>query len=138
MQGIPKMGNTSTDFASSMYGGSYVRLLDENDNIPTPNSDVNFEEHPIQNEEQPKKQKKRKVDGNRQDVDKIINALEKSDDRGPSVKDCVLILKRILNYKNPLYFVASKALCKRRENREFWMEMDNDEERLAWIESLQN
>ncbi|KAK3204988.1 hypothetical protein Dsin_019034 [Dipteronia sinensis] len=52
--------------------------------IPTPNSDVNFEEHSIQNEKQPKKQKKRKVDGNRQDVDRIINALEKSDDRGPS------------------------------------------------------
>ena len=138
MQGIPEMGNTSTDFASSMFGGSYVRLLDENDNIPTPNSDVNFEEHPVQNEEQPKKQKKRKVDGNRQDVDRIINALKKSDDRGPSVKDCVLILKRILNYKNPLFFVASKALCRRRENREFWMEIDNDEERLAWIESLQN
>ena len=71
-------------------------------------------------------------------MDRIINALEKSDDRGQSIKDCVLILKRILNYKNPLYFVASKALCRRRENREFWMEMDNDEEQLAWIESLQN
>ncbi|TXG70101.1 hypothetical protein EZV62_005036 [Acer yangbiense] len=106
MQGIPEMGNTSTEFASSIYGGSYVRVSEEDDNITTPNSYVNFEEHPIQNEEQPKKQKKRKVDGNRQDLDKIINALEKRE--------------------------------KRIENREFWMEMDNDEERLAWIESLQN
>ncbi|KAK3229122.1 hypothetical protein Dsin_001003 [Dipteronia sinensis] len=64
MQGIPEMGNTLTDFASSMYGGSYVRLLEEYDNTQTPNSDVNFEEHPIQTEEQPIKQKKRKVDGN--------------------------------------------------------------------------
>ncbi|KAK4850888.1 hypothetical protein QYF36_010741 [Acer negundo] len=73
MQGILEMGNTSTDFASLMYGGSYARLLEENDNIPTPNSDVNVEEHPIQNEEQPEKQKKRKVDGNRQDVDRKMH-----------------------------------------------------------------
>ncbi|KAK3198790.1 hypothetical protein Dsin_022205 [Dipteronia sinensis] len=60
MQGIPELGNTSTDFASSMYGGSYARLLEKDDNTPTQNLDVKFEEHPIQNVDQPKKIKEKK------------------------------------------------------------------------------
>ncbi|KAK2663442.1 hypothetical protein Ddye_002016 [Dipteronia dyeriana] len=102
---------------------------------------ANFEELEtlFSDDEQPteKKQKKRKIDETREEICKIVSVLEKSDNNGPSMADCFSILKRFLNYKDPLYFIATNALCKRKEYREVWMQMDSDEERLGWIQSLQ-
>lgn len=55
---------------------------------------------------------------------------------GPSVAECMKILRQILTYENPLYFVAANAFCKRREYRELWMDMESEQERIGWIWSL--
>ncbi|KAL6335780.1 hypothetical protein AAG906_039543 [Vitis piasezkii] len=55
---------------------------------------------------------------------------------GPSVKECMKILKRFLTYEDPLYYVAINAFCKKKEYREVWVEMESDKERITWIQSL--
>ncbi|TXG60320.1 hypothetical protein EZV62_014893 [Acer yangbiense] len=116
-EGIPDMRNTSTPF-SSPYAESFVRLLKEDETMPTmpksTHSEYNSSAEPIQYEEQTvdKKQKKRKVNEDREEVSRIISASEKSDDRGPSVKECREILMKLLHFEDPLYFVATNALCK--------------------------
>ncbi|KAK2645399.1 hypothetical protein Ddye_020594 [Dipteronia dyeriana] len=148
MEGIPEMGKTTSAFSPEICCDSYVRLTEEDENIPSnPNPEHPSLNHPIQDDEQPtkksieqpteKKQKKRKIDETREEICKIVSVLEKSDNNGPSMADCFSILKRFLNYKDPLYFIATNALCKRKEYREVWMKMDSDEERLGWIQSLQ-
>ncbi|TXG53831.1 hypothetical protein EZV62_019087 [Acer yangbiense] len=105
MEGIPNMGNTSTPF-SSPYVESFVRLLEEDDTMQTmpktTHSEYNSSAQPIQYKD-------------REEVSRIISALKKRDDRGPTMKDCREILMKLLHFEDPLYFVASDALCKRRE-----------------------
>ncbi|KAK3231832.1 hypothetical protein Dsin_003713 [Dipteronia sinensis] len=148
MEGIPEIGYTTAAFSPPIYCDSHVRLMEEDENIPkNPNPEHTSLNYPIQDDEQPteqpieqpteKKQKKRKFDETREEICKIVSVLEKSDNNGPSMVDCFSILKRFLNYKDPLYFIATNALCKRKEYREVWMQMDSDEERLGWIQSLQ-
>ncbi|RVX05813.1 hypothetical protein CK203_023807 [Vitis vinifera] len=55
---------------------------------------------------------------------------------GPSVKECMKILKKLLTYEDPLYYVAINGFCKKKEYREVWVEMESDEERMGWIQSL--
>ncbi|KAK2653622.1 hypothetical protein Ddye_013478 [Dipteronia dyeriana] len=140
MEGISQMGKTTTAFSPAICCDNYVRLTEEDENIPSnPNPEHPSLNHPIQDDEQPteKKQKKRKVDETREEICKIVSVLEKSDNNGPSMTDCFSMLKRFLNYKDPLYFIATSALCKRKEYREVCIQMDSDEERLGWIQSLQ-
>ncbi|KAK4838132.1 hypothetical protein QYF36_011279 [Acer negundo] len=133
--------NTSTPF-SSPYAKRFVRLSKEDETMQTmrkiTHSKYNSSAQPIQFEEQTfdKKQKETKANEDREEVSRIISALEKSDDRGPTVKDCREILIKLLYFKDPLYFLAINALCKRREYRELWIKMDSDKERLAWVRSL--
>ncbi|KAL5752766.1 hypothetical protein ACOSQ2_023273 [Xanthoceras sorbifolium] len=46
----------------------------------------------------------------------IVSVLEKSNSNGPSVTDCFLISKRFFNFEDPLYFIVTNALYKRKEN----------------------
>ncbi|KAK4847530.1 hypothetical protein QYF36_002989 [Acer negundo] len=116
-EGILDMRNTSTPF-SSPYAKSFVRLLEEYETMSTmpksTHSEYNSSTEPIQYEEQTvdKKQKKRKANEDCEEVSRIISVLEKSDDRGPSVKDCREILMKPLRFEDPLYFIATNALCK--------------------------
>ncbi|KAJ9682471.1 hypothetical protein PVL29_018400 [Vitis rotundifolia] len=61
-----------------------------------------------------------------EEMNRIMNVLENFE--GPSVKECMKILKRLLIYEDPLYYVAINAFCKKKEYREVWMEMESDEE----------
>ncbi|RVW13271.1 L10-interacting MYB domain-containing protein [Vitis vinifera] len=82
-----------------------------------------------------KKQKKGKKEQTQEEMNRIVNVLENFE--GPTVKECMKILKRLLTYEDPLYYVAINAFCKKKEYREVWMEMESDEERMGWIQSLQ-
>ncbi|TXG60225.1 hypothetical protein EZV62_014798 [Acer yangbiense] len=115
-EGIPDMRNTSTPF-SSPYAESFVRLLEEDETMQTiQNQHILNTIHQLNqsNKEQTvdKKQKKRKTNEDCEEMSRIISALEKSDDRGPSVKDCTEILIKLLHFEDPHYFVATNALCK--------------------------
>ena len=46
------------------------------------------------------------------------------------------ILKRLYTYEDLLYYVAINAFCKKKEYREVWMEMESDQKRIWWIQSL--
>ncbi|RVW96101.1 L10-interacting MYB domain-containing protein [Vitis vinifera] len=81
-----------------------------------------------------KKQKKRKKEQTQEEMNRIVNVLENFE--GPSVKECMKILKRLLTYEDPLYYVTINAFCKKKEYREVWMKMESDEERMGWIQSL--
>ena len=81
-----------------------------------------------------KKQKKGKKEQTQEEMNRIMNVLENFE--GPSVKECIKILKRFLTYEDPLYYVAINAFCKKKEYREVWVEMESDEERMGWIQSL--
>ena len=65
---------------------------------------------------------------------RIMNVLENFE--GPSVKECVEILKRLLTYDDPLYYVEINVFCKKKEYKEVWVEMESDKERMGWIQSL--
>ncbi|KAJ9692959.1 hypothetical protein PVL29_011881 [Vitis rotundifolia] len=69
-----------------------------------------------------------------EEMNRIMNVLENFE--GPSVKECMKILKRLLTYKDPLYYVKINAFCKKKEYRQVWIEMKSDEERMGWIQSL--
>ena len=83
-----------------------------------------------------KKQKKGKKEQTQEEMNRIMNVLENFE--GPSVKECMKILKRLLTYEDPLYYVAINAFCKKKEYREVWMEMESDEERMRWIQACEN
>lgn len=82
----------------------------------------------------PNKKQKRKLDKIETKVNTITYARENLE--GPSVQECMKILRQLLTFENPLYFVAANAFCKRKEYRELWMDMESDEERIGWIWSL--
>ena len=52
------------------------------------------------------------------------------------MKDCTTILQKILTIQDPLYYVAINTLCNKKEYKEVWMEMESDQERIWWIQSL--
>ena len=82
----------------------------------------------------PNKKQKRNLDQIETKVNTITYAWENLE--GPSVQECMKILRRLLTFENPLYFIAANAFCKRKEYRELWMDMESDEERIGWIWSL--
>ena len=64
-------------------------------------------------------------------MNRIMNVMENFE--GPSMKECMKILKRLLTYEDPLYHVAINAFCKKKEYGEVWVEMESDQERMRWI-----
>ncbi|TXG67103.1 hypothetical protein EZV62_008378 [Acer yangbiense] len=128
MEEIPEIGSTSSTYSTSTHSTSFVRQMEENEDANL-NKSNECEDRPKE-----KKQKRRKLDQTHEEVCKIVEVLEK--DRGPSMDDCMEILHRLLTYEDPQYFVATNALCKRKEYRVLWMGMPSDEERIAWIRSL--
>ena len=83
-----------------------------------------------------KKQKKSKLDKTREDINKLVVVFEKTDDKGPSITQCMPNLGKLLTYDSPMYHVVTNALCNKREYQELWMGMECDEERIGWICSL--
>ena len=73
-----------------------------------------------------KKQKKGKKKQTQEEMNRIMNVMENFE--GPSMKECMKILKRLLTYEDPLYYVAINAFCKKKEYREVWVEMESDKE----------
>ena len=67
-------------------------------------------------------------------MNKIMNALENFE--GPPVKECMNILKKLTTYEDLLYYVAINAFCKKKEYRAVWVEMESDQERMEWLQSL--
>ena len=67
-------------------------------------------------------------------MNRIMNVLKNF--KRPLVKEYMKILKRLLTYEDPLYYVAINAFCKKKEYREVWVEMESDKERMEWIQSL--
>ncbi|KAH9669600.1 L10-interacting MYB domain-containing protein [Citrus sinensis] len=132
MEGIPEMGNLS-----SMLSETPINVEDNDCEVKTPDSYTNVDE-PLSDDMQrcKKKQKKSKSDETREDINKLVAVLEKTDDKGPSITQCMPILRKLLTYDNPMYYVATNALCNKREYRELWMGMECDEERIGWIYSL--
>ena len=63
-----------------------------------------------------------------------MNVLENFE--GPSMKECMKILKKLLTYEDPLYYVAINAFFKKKEYREALVGMESDQERMRWIQSL--
>ena len=63
-----------------------------------------------------------------------MNALENFE--GPSVKECMKILNKLTTYEDPLYYVAINAFYKKKEYRVVWVEMESDQERMGWLQSL--
>ena len=55
-----------------------------------------------------KKQKKGKKEQTQEEMSKIMNAIENFE--GPSVKECMKILKKLTTYEDPLYYVANLQL----------------------------
>ncbi|KAL6326393.1 hypothetical protein AAG906_008255 [Vitis piasezkii] len=70
-----------------------------------------------------RKKKKRKKEQTQEEMKRIMNVLENFE--GPSVKECMKILKKLLTYEDLLYYY-----------REVWVEMESDKERMGWIQSL--
>ena len=59
-----------------------------------------------------KKQKKGKKEQTQEKMNRIMNVLENFE--GPSVKECVKILKRLLTYDDPLYYVEIMCFARRK------------------------
>ena len=67
-------------------------------------------------------------------MSKIMNALENFE--GPSVKECMKILKKVTTYEDLLYYVAINAFCKKKEYKVVWLEMESDQEQMGWLQSF--
>ncbi|RVW44383.1 hypothetical protein CK203_071012 [Vitis vinifera] len=115
----------SSTHSTSMPSETSISL-EEDENLPRNTND--------EAEGSKKKQKKGKKEQNQEEMNRIINVLENFE--GPSVKECMKILKKLLTYEDPLYYVAINGFCKKKEYREVWVEMESDEERMGWIQSL--
>ena len=73
-----------------------------------------------------KNKRREKKEQTQEEMNKIMNALENFE--GPSVKECMNILKKLTTYEDPLYYVAINAFCKKKEHRMVWVEMESDQE----------
>ncbi|KAK2649346.1 hypothetical protein Ddye_016835 [Dipteronia dyeriana] len=98
MEEIPYMGSTSTPFLSPPYGESFIKLLQGDGGIPKKtHSEYNSSCQPNESGEQhiSKKQKKRKCDEEREKMREIISVLKKSGDKGPTVQECMKVLRKL-------------------------------------------
>ena len=89
--------------------------LENGCSVPTPHSKSPNSDYPNLDEEESgeESEKRRKVDETTsEEVRRIMSELEKRD-RGPSVTECMDLLRKLLTYEDPLYFVAANAFCKR-------------------------
>ncbi|KAK2635631.1 hypothetical protein Ddye_030423 [Dipteronia dyeriana] len=135
--GLPEIGNTSSVHSTSATSKRMIKL-ENGCSVPTPHSkSPNFDYPNVDEEESDEEsEKRRKIDETTsEEVGRIMSELEKRD-RGPSVKECMDILRKLLTFEDPLYFVAANAFCKRKEYRELWVDMESDLERIGWIQSL--
>ena len=92
--------------------------LEEDENLPRNTNDE------VQGSK--KKQKKVKKEQTQEEMNRIMNVMENFE--GPSMKECMKILKRLLTYEDPLYYVAINAFCKKKQYGKVWVEMESDQE----------
>ena len=52
---------------------------------------------------------------------------------GPSMKECMKILKKLFTYEDSLYYVTIDAFCKKKEYQQLWMDMESAKEQMKWI-----
>ncbi|XP_058106473.1 uncharacterized protein LOC131249720 [Magnolia sinica] len=71
-------------------------------------------------------------------VDALIHQLEKTDAEGPTIKECLMKLNSMLSIRrpDPLYFKALKSFTQKKENREVWILLEEEEDMKLWIETL--
>ena len=102
MNDLLEVGNLSSIFETPVPNETSIEVEDDDNGPKTPASDYNSDQPSI-NEVQgsKKKQKKRKFDETREEVKKLIEVLEKIDDKGPSIKDYTTILQKIIPIRIP-------------------------------------
>ncbi|WJZ86773.1 hypothetical protein VitviT2T_006199 [Vitis vinifera] len=100
----------SSTHSTSMPSETSVSL-EEDEDLPRNTND--------ETEGSKKKQKKGKKEQTQEEMYRIVNVLENFE--GSTVKECMKILKRLLTYEDPLYYVAINAFCKKKEYRETYM-----------------
>ncbi|KAJ9697390.1 hypothetical protein PVL29_009281 [Vitis rotundifolia] len=115
----------SSTHSTSMPSKTSISL-EEDENLPRNTND--------EAEGSKKTQKKGKKEQTQEEMNRIMNMLENFE--GPSIKECMKILKRLLTYEDSLYYVAINAFFKKKEYREVWVEMESDRKRMGWIQSL--
>ena len=81
-----------------------------------------------------KNRRKEKKEQTQEEMSKIMNALENF--QGPSVKECMKILKKLTTYEDSLYYVVINAFCKKKEYKVVLVEMESDQEQMGWLQSL--
>ncbi|XP_034686267.1 L10-interacting MYB domain-containing protein-like isoform X1 [Vitis riparia] len=124
------MDNTSSTHSTSMPCEIPISL-EEDDNLQRK---LHWEQTADDEVRVPHRKRKRKLDQIEAKVNSITYAWENLE--GPSVQECMKILRQLFTFENPLYFVAANAFCKKKEYRELWMDMESDQERIGWIWSL--
>ena len=124
--GVIAFGHEESSTHSTSMPSETPISLEEDENLPRNTSEE------VQCSK--KKQKKGKKEQTQEEMNKIMNALENFE--GPSVKECMNILKKLTTYEDPLYYVAINAFCKKKEYRVVWVEMESDQERMGWLQSL--
>ncbi|KAL5827692.1 hypothetical protein ACOSQ3_019536 [Xanthoceras sorbifolium] len=136
---VAATNNSNSSVHSTSVSSKRLIKLENDCSVPTPHPKSPNFDYLILNEEQSREEseKRRKLDEiTFEEVIRFRSVLEKREDRGPCVKECMAILRKLLTFEDPIYFVAVNAFCKRREYRELWVDMESDLERIAWIQSL--
>ena len=124
--GVIAFGAEESSTHSTSMSSETSISLEEDENWPRNTND--------EVEGSKKKHNKGKKEQTQEEMNRIMNVLENFE--GPSVKECVKILKRLLTYDDPLYYVEINVFCKKKEYKEVWVEMESDKERMGWIQSL--
>ena len=93
----------SSTHSTSMPSETSISL-EEDENLPRSTND--------EVEGSKKKQKKGNKDQTQEEMKRIMNVLKNFE--GPSVKECMKILKRLLSYEDLLYYVTINVFCKKK------------------------
>ncbi|RVW37635.1 hypothetical protein CK203_097944 [Vitis vinifera] len=103
--GVMSSGPEESSTHSTSMPSETSISLEEDENLPRSTND--------EVEGSKKKQKKGNKDQTQEEMNRIMNVLENFE--GPSIKECMKILNRLLTYEDPLYYVAINAFCKKKE-----------------------
>ena len=100
---ITSRAKKSLTHSTSMPSETSISL-EEDENFPRNTND--------EVEGSKKKQKKWNKKQTQEEINRIMNVLENFE--GPLIKECMKILKRLLTYENPLYYVAINVFYKKK------------------------
>ena len=100
---ITSRAEKSLTHSTSMPSETSISL-EEDENFPRNTND--------EVEGSKKKQKKWNKKQTQEEINRIMNVLENFE--GPLIKECMKILKRLLTYEDPLYYVAINVFYKKK------------------------